>query len=215
MNHGLIFDLDGTLVDSLAGLAVSLNRALARYGLPQHPLPAVRGFIGNGARVLVERAMPTGSDVGLISTVEEAFRDDYDVSWPDGTTLYDGISEMLETLQGRGYPLAVLSNKPHPFTRAMVARLFPEIRFSAVLGQRPGIPHKPDPAGAHEIAATFGLNVNDCTLIGDSLPDLETANNAGMRSVAVMWGFHDRDRLLEASPGLTANNPAELTAFFS
>ncbi len=214
MKHGLIFDLDGTLVDSLAGIAASLNHALSRSGLPQHPLPAVRGFIGNGARVLVKRAAPTGSAEPLIAAVEQAFKEDYDLSWPDGTVLYAGISEMLETLQARGYPLAVLSNKPHPFTQAIVARLFPTIRFTAVLGQRPGISHKPDPAGALEIAATFGLNPENCTIIGDSMPDLETARNAGMRCVAVMWGFHDRDRLLAANPDQTAENPADLITLF-
>ncbi len=214
VNHGLIFDLDGTLVDSLAGIATSLNQPLARSGLPQHPLPTVRRFIGNGARVLAERAVPTGSDEALISAVELAFNEDYNVSWPDGTVLYDGISEMLETFQARGYPLAVLSNKPHPFTQAIVARLFPKIRFTMVLGQRPGISHKPDPAGALEIATTFGLAVENCTVIGDSTPDIETARNAGMRSVAVMWGFYDRDRLLAANPDRTVESPAELTELF-
>ncbi len=214
MNHGLIFDLDGTLVNSLAGIATSLNLALSRSELPQHPLAAVRGFIGNGARVLAERAVPAGSDEATISAVEQGFHEDYDISWPDGTVLYDGISEMLEALQARGYPLAVLSNKPHPFTQAIVARLFPKIRFTMVLGQRPGISHKPDPAGALEIAAIFGLAAENCTVIGDSIPDLETAHNAGMRSVAVMWGFHDRDRLLAANPGRSVESPAVLTALF-
>lgn len=214
MNHGLIFDLDGTLVDSLAGIATSLNHALARSGLPQHSLAAVRGFIGNGVSILVGRAVPTDSDEALISTVEQAFKVDYEVSWPDGTVLYDGIFDMLAALQARGYPLAVLSNKPHPFTQAIVAHLFPDICFTAVLGQRPEISHKPDPAGALEIAATFGLAVGDCTIIGDSTPDLETARNAGMRSVAVTWGFHDRTRLLAENPNHTVETPAELTALF-
>jgi phosphoglycolate phosphatase len=214
VNHGLIFDLDGTLVDSLTGLAASLNRALSHSALPQHPVSNVRGFIGNGARVLVERAVPPASDEALISTVEHAFKADYEVTWPDGTVLYDGVPEMLEILQARGYPLAVLSNKPHPFTQAIVARLIPEIRFTAVLGQRPGISHKPDPAGALEIAAAFNLAVCDCRVIGDSTPDLETARNSGMRSVAVMWGFHERDRLLAAGPDFTVETPSELIALF-
>ncbi len=214
MNHGLIFDLDGTLVNSLAGIATSLNQALANAGLQQHPLKAVRGFIGDGARILAERAVPAGSDEALISAVEQGFKDAYDASWPDGTVVYDEISELLETFQARGYPLAVLSNKPHPFTQTMVAHLFPEIHFTLVLGQRPGIFHKPDPAGALENAASFGLAAGDCTIIGDSTPDIETARNAGMRSVAVMWGFYDRDRLLAAGPDQTVETPAELTALF-
>ncbi|MEO5914967.1 MAG: HAD-IA family hydrolase [Luteolibacter sp.] len=215
MKHGLIFDLDGTLVDSLEGIGASLNRALAAAGLPTHPLTAVRGFIGNGARVLVQRAAPAGSDDGLIHSLEQAFKEDYDVTWPDGTILYDGISTLLESLQNQGYPLAVLSNKPHPFTVAMVSQLFPGIHFTAVLGQRPGIHHKPDPAGALEISAEFGFAASDCTVIGDSTLDIETAHNAGMKSIAVMWGFHDRERLLDAKPGRTVENPGELLEVFS
>ncbi len=214
MKPGLIFDLDGTLVDSLAGLAASLNCALAASGLPTHVSGVVRGFIGNGARVLVERAVPAGSDEAVIATVELSFKEDYDTTWPTGTRPYNGISEMLKTLQERGYPLSVLSNKPHPFTEIIVARLFPEIHFTAVLGQRAGISHKPDPAGALEIAAIFGLAPDSCTLIGDSLPDLETARNAGMNSVAVMWGFHDRDCLLAAKPDRIAENPADVLECF-
>lgn len=214
MKYGLIFDLDGTLVDSLGGIAASLNHALASSGLPGHSLAAVRGFIGNGARVLIQRAAPADAGEPLIRDLEQAFKDHYDVNWPAGTQAYDGIPELLETLQNRGYPLAVLSNKPHPFTAAMVSRMFPEIRFTTVLGQRPGIAHKPDPAGALAIAGEFGMSPGDCIIIGDSTMDIETARNAGMRSIAVTWGFHDRDRLLGERPGLILADPGEITAAF-
>lgn len=214
MKHGLIFDLDGTLVNSLQGIAASLNRVLSRSGLPTHSHAAVRGFIGNGARVLIERAGPEDADESLLLLLEQGFKDDYADTWPDGTFSYDGIPLLLETLQSRGYPLAVLSNKPHPFTQEIVARVFPHIQFTAVLGQRPGIPHKPDPAGALEISDIFGLAPGDCTVIGDSTHDLETAHHAGMRSVAVTWGFHDRERLVRASPGGIAANPEQLLARF-
>lgn len=214
MKHGLIFDLDGTLVDSLAGIAISLNHALEATGLPIHPLSAVRGFIGNGARILVERAAPAGADEGLIESLETAFKIHYDHHWPAGTFPYDGIFSMLETLQRRGYPLAVLSNKPHSFTRDMVSQLFPAIQFTAVLGQRAGIEHKPDPAGAIEVANDFGLAPENCVIIGDSTMDIETAHNAGMDSIAVTWGFHDRERLITSKPGRMAENPEKLSAFF-
>lgn len=214
MKHGLIFDLDGTLVDSLEGIADSLNHALAAAGLPIHPLSAVRGFIGNGARILIERAAPAGADESVIESLEKAFKEHYDLHWPAGTTPYDGISSLLETLQQRGYPLAVLSNKPHPFTTDMVARLFPTIRFSAILGQRACIAHKPDPAGALEIARNFALAPGDCTIIGDSTMDIDTAHNAGMDSIAVTWGFHDRERLIASKPGRIAANPEEISAIF-
>jgi len=207
---GLIFDLDGTLVDSLDGIAASLNHALHASNLPTHSHDAVRGFIGNGARVLIERGTPAGSGDSLIEVVEQAFKAHYDLHWPAGTIAYDGIANLLETLQSQGHELAVLSNKPHPFTEAMVVRLFPTIRFAVVLGQRIGIPHKPDPTGALEIAATLGLPPAQCCVIGDSTMDIETALNAGMRPVAVTWGFHDRERLIAAGATSLADDPAAL-----
>lgn len=214
MKRGLIFDLDGTLVDSLEGIAASLNRALASIGLPTHPLAAVRGFIGNGARILVQRAVPLGSEESLVSEMEAAFKDDYELRWPEGTFPYAGILPLLVQLQCTGYPLAVLSNKPHEFTTEIVARLFPGIQFTVVLGQRTGIAHKPDPAGAQEICRELGLLPRECTLIGDSTVDIATAHNACMESVAVTWGFHDRAELVAAMPGNIATSPADLLALF-
>ena len=214
MKQGLIFDLDGTLVDSLHGIAASLNLALAASGLPTHPPEVVRGFIGNGARVLIRRAAPVDADQSLLDTLEQAFKVDYDLTWPTGTFAYDGIVDLLEILQSRGYPLAVLSNKPHPFTVAMVSRMFPNIRFASVLGQRAGIPHKPDPAGALEISVVLEMLPRDCAVIGDSTMDIETARNAGMRAVAVTWGFHDRERLIGAGADVMADTPAALSAMF-
>lgn len=210
MKHGLIFDLDGTLVDSLQGLATSLNHALTLSGMPTHDHAAVRGFIGNGVRILIQRSLPADADEALLNTVEQAFKAHYDLTWKDGTLIYDGVVDLLESLQSRGHPLSVLSNKPHPFTVAMVGHLFPSIRFAAVLGQRAGIPHKPDPAGALEIAKAFNLTVQNCTVIGDSTMDLETARNAGMLAIAVTWGFHDRERLVAAGAGKIADCPSDL-----
>ncbi|MCX6874116.1 MAG: HAD-IA family hydrolase [Verrucomicrobia bacterium] len=208
--HALIFDLDGTLVDSLPGIANSLNRALAGMGLAGHSQQAVRGFIGNGARVLVARAAPHGTADGLLGQLEQAFKEDYDLTWPQGTAAYPGVAGVLAQLQHRGAALAVLSNKPHPFTTAMVSALFPAVAFAAVLGQRPGTPHKPNPAGAFEIAATLGLPPQACMVIGDSTMDLETARNAGMRAVAVTWGYHDLDTLLATRPDAVLDTPEAL-----
>ena len=208
----LIFDLDGTLVDSLPGIAHSLNRALASLGLPQHPLAAVRGFVGNGARALAARAVAATTDAVLLDRLELAFKTDYAQTWPTATTPYPGIREMLAQFGSLGHPLAVLSNKPHLFTTAMVAALFPEISFAAVLGQRPDIPHKPDPAGVREIAAQLGVAPEACWIIGDATTDLATARNAGARALAVTWGYHDRADLLAAAPDAVADTPAELRA---
>jgi phosphoglycolate phosphatase len=208
--QGLIFDLDGTLVDSLPGIANSLNRALDGLHLPVHSLQAVRGFIGNGARMLVSRAAPSGADESVLERLEQAFKTDYDLTWPQGTAAYPGVVGVLVELHRRGFPLAVLSNKPHAFTTAMVSAMFPEVSFAAVLGQRPGIPHKPDPAGAVEIATMLDLPPQACTVIGDSTMDVETARRAGMRAVAVSWGYHDRDALCAALPFVMIDSAGEL-----
>lgn len=198
MHGALIFDLDGTLVESLPGIAASLNRALALHGLPTHGEAAVRGFIGDGAKMLVTRALAPGEAALHLDSVLRAFAEDYAVSWQDGTRPYDGIIGLLADLRARGIPMAVLSNKPHAFTTEIVAKLFPEHTFAAVLGNREGLPHKPDPTGALEIAATLGIAPENCVLIGDSTMDLDTARNAGMPCIAVTWGYHDRERLLGA-----------------
>lgn len=214
VKQGLIFDLDGTLVDSLDGLTTALNLALERSGLRPHPREAVRGFIGNGARVLVQRAVPSGTSEPAIGRVEADFKAIYDTEWRAGTKPYDGIAGLLDELQTLGHPLAVLSNKPHIFTEVIVAAMFPGVEFAAVLGQRAGIPHKPDPAGALEIAGLLARPPAGCTVIGDSTMDIETARNAGMESIAVGWGFHDRGPLLAAGPDALAGTVDELAGLF-
>jgi phosphoglycolate phosphatase len=214
VNRGLIFDLDGTLVDSLSGIAASLNQTLTDAGLPTHPLGAVKGFIGNGARILIQRAVPADVDKGRIRSLELNFKADYEVTWPDGTLPYDGIPLVLEKLQRRGHPLAVLSNKPHLFTTEIVSKLFPGIHFTAVVGQRDGIAHKPDPLGALDISNSFGLSPADCTIIGDSTMDIETARHAGMRSAAVMWGFQDRGQLMAVDPDIVVEDVESLLELF-
>lgn len=214
MKQGLIFDLDGTLVDSLPGIAAALNHALGTVGLPGHDQLAVRRFIGNGSRILVKRAAPEDSPESLLDQIEGAFKVHYDANWPHGTTPYAGIPEILKTLHERGYPLAILSNKPHPFTEVIVRTVFPDIPFDVICGQRNGIPHKPDPTGAHGVIEAFGLPADSCVLIGDSTIDLETSRNAGIGSVAVTWGYHDRAPLLEAKPGKLIDAPAELIELF-
>ncbi|MES2980725.1 MAG: HAD-IA family hydrolase [Verrucomicrobiota bacterium] len=196
--RALIFDLDGTLVESLPGIAASLNRALTQHGLPGQSHENVRGFIGDGAVKLVQRALATVSRIDLTDSVLKNFAADYAVSWPSGTSVYPSMLELLADLEARGVPLAVLSNKPHAFTVEIVEKLFPHTHFAGVLGNRESLPHKPDPAGALEIAKALGVSPEDCTIIGDSTMDLDTAKNAGMQSIAVTWGYHDRERLREA-----------------
>ena len=210
MKPCLIFDLDGTLVDSLPGIAASLNRTLDAHGLPGHSDAMVRGFIGNGLRNLIMRAAPQGADPSLIESLLSLYRKDYDLSWSTGTHVYPGVHQMLDELRTSGFAMSVLSNKVHEFTVEMTRSIFPSIHFSAVLGQREGVPHKPHPAGALQIADMLGAAPENCVVIGDSTMDIETAANAEMRSIAVSWGYHDRDRLLAAGAGKIIDHPSEL-----
>ncbi len=212
MKPCLIFDLDGTLVDSLPGIAASLNRTLTAHGLPGHSDARVRSFIGDGIRNLIMRAIPKGPEPAAVESLLGLYRKDYALSWKSGTTVYPGIANLLDELQRSGFEMAILSNKVHDFTVEMARAMFPSIRFAAVLGQREGIPHKPNPAGALQLADILGAAPDNCIIIGDSTMDLETAANAGMRAIAVTWGYHDRDRLVAAGATLLIEHPSELPA---
>jgi phosphoglycolate phosphatase len=208
----LIFDLDGTLVDSLDGIAASLNRSLTAHGLPGHSHANVRSFVGDGLKMLVERSAPRGAALSLIESLIAIFKKDYEQSWQHGTTAYPGIFNLLDELQKDGFAMAVLSNKTHDFTVAMTRALFPKIHFASILGQRDGIPHKPHPAGAFQIAAVLGAAPENCRIIGDSTIDMETAANADMQPIAVTWGYHDRVRLIAAGAEHIIDHPSELPA---
>lgn len=210
MNSGVIFDLDGTLVDSLPGIAASLNRTLAQHGFPGHPDLTVRTFIGDGLRTLIQRAAPAGSSPALIDSLLATYIPDYSATWREGTRLFPGIENALSELTATGTPLAILSNKVHKFTVEIVRELLPEIPFACVLGLRDGMAPKPDPAGAREIADRLGLPTASCLLIGDSTMDLEVAAHAGMRCLAVTWGYHDRSQLHAAGAKHWIETPAEL-----
>jgi len=207
--RGLIFDLDGTLVDSLPGIAASLNRALAKLDRSPHSVAKVRSFVGDGSRVLCQRALGGTGSEEEVDALESAFKADYAITWKEGTTVFPGILELLRDLATAGHFLAVLSNKPHPFTEKIVALLFPDVPFARVLGQHPGLPCKPDPAGALEIATASGLPAEAFTVIGDSTMDLETARRANMRSIGVTWGYQDAQVLKGAET--IVNDIAALT----
>lgn len=210
MIRAALFDLDGTLVESLPGIASGLNRALAAHGHPTHPEEMVRGFIGDGSWMLARRAIPDQPDPD-VDLVEASFREEYAATWRDGTASYDGIPELLARLAASGLPLAVLSNKPHDFTVAIIDHLFPADMFRAVLGQRDDVPKKPDPAGPLEIARCLGLAPETIAVIGDSTVDHETAVRADMQPVLVDWGYHSREALL-ATGAPVLSTPESLLA---
>lgn len=194
MPRAFIFDLDGTLVESLPGIAAALNRALATLDLPTHPESAVRHFIGNGSWMLCRRGAPDADDA-TIDQLEKEFFAAYPETWRNGTHAFPGIDKLLNQLVNHNTPLAVFSNKPHDFTVDITAALFPDIPFVSVLGHKTNAPRKPDPAGALEIAAALNIPPTDIAFIGDSTVDQETAANAGMQPLLVDWGYHDRPAL--------------------
>ncbi len=204
----LIFDLDGTLINSLPGIAESLNRSLSQYGLASHSIEQVETFIGDGSRTLCERAAPY-ADEDRINQLDAAFKVNYQELWRSGTEIYAGISKLLEELAADN-ELSILSNKPHGFTTEIITNLFPTVPFHTVLGQREGISKKPDPSGIHEILK-LAYQANAPTyLIGDSTVDLTTAKNAGIKSIAVTWGFEPLSDLAELSPDHIVHTVEEL-----
>ncbi|HCI92940.1 MAG TPA: HAD family hydrolase [Verrucomicrobiales bacterium] len=205
----IIFDLDGTLVHSLPGIAASLNRTLDAAGLYTHPESDVRGFIGNGIGKLVERAAPTVSDDEL-DTLVDGMRDNYARTWKDGTHPYAGVTETLANLSDRNIHIAVLSNKPDEYCRKITDYLFPDIHFPIVRGQLINVPSKPDPSGALSICSELNIAPENTALVGDSTIDLKTAKNAGMIAVAATWGYHDPPALAALSPDHTINKMNDL-----
>ena len=206
---GVIFDLDGTLADSAHDIAASLNYVLALHGFAVHDERAVRRMVGDGAAVLIERATP-GAPPELRTTLLAEYRDRYFGHMADSTRPYAGVPELLRELSGRAVRLGVLSNKPEAATRALVGALFPEVRFQAVHGQRPGRPIKPDPAAALELARALDIEPARCMLVGDSGVDVQTATAAGMLAVGVAWGFRGRAELEAQGAYAVLEQPAEL-----
>ena len=193
--RGVIFDLDGTLVDSLPGIAAALNEALSRHGFDGHPLSAVATFVGDGIRTTCQRALPEGTDPDLINRVAATHSEFYDKFWRDQTIVFPEVPELLDELKELGLALGVCSNKAHPFTVEMIAALLPAIPAKYVTGHKEGMGLKPDPASALAVARAMDLAPEELAFVGDSTVDYETARNAGMIPVLVNWGYHHADAL--------------------
>lgn len=197
MNKQLvIFDLDGTLLDTVADLANATNQALAKCGYPTHPTEAYYRFVGNGINKLFARALPeearTEENVQRIRTLFIPYYNEHNA---DNSRPYPGIVELLTHLQDQGIQLAVASNKYQQATAKLVGHFFPGIRFAAVYGQREGIPIKPDPTIVNDILSATGISRARTLYIGDSGVDMQTARNASVESVGVTWGFRDEEEL--------------------
>jgi phosphoglycolate phosphatase len=190
----VVFDLDGTLLNSLTDLAGAANAALADLGAPPHPVDAYREFIGDGMLRLAERALPPArrheADAMLAALLAH-----YEQRWHWTTRPYYGVIDLLLALARRAVPCAVLTNKPQRLAQQVVAALLPEVRFQRVLGVQPGVPPKPDPAGARRLLAEFAVAPAQCLLVGDSGADMRAARGAGMVAVGAAWGFRAVEEL--------------------
>ncbi len=207
----VLFDLDGTLLDTLRDIADACNAALGRHGFPPHPLDSYRYFVGDGVPVLVSRTVPAGQHTTeTLASVAAAYREEYQRRWNTATTLYPGVAELLDQLTRRGIRRAVLSNKPDDFTRRCVAEFLSRWSFSIVLGASEAFPPKPDPAGALHIAHTLNLPPDQFCYLGDTPTDMRTAVAAEMFPVGVLWGFRPADELKAAGARLLISHPREL-----
>lgn len=207
----VIFDLDGTLLNTIGDLAEAANEMLRLRNLPQHDYPTYCTFVGNGIMRLVERALP--EELRTAAYVAAARQDflDYYINHIDRKTCpYAGIPELLKALQRRGIRLAVASNKFQAGTEKLIRSFFPEIRFEVVFGQRPDVPLKPDPAVVEEILSITGVAREEVLYVGDSGVDMLTAHAAGVRSVGVSWGFRTREELLDAQADRIVDSAEEI-----
>ena len=192
-----IFDMDGTILDTLSDLADSVNATLAAKGMPTHSIDAVRCFVGNGAAKLIERAVPAGTSPAEIEQTLQDFTTYYKAHSAVKTAPYEGMVEMLAHLREAGYLLAVLSNKPDVAVGALAERYFPGV-FDLALGQREGVPVKPAPDGVLDVLNGLEVSPEDAVFIGDSEVDVATALNAGLDGVFVTYGFRSEQTLREA-----------------
>lgn len=207
----IIFDLDGTLLDTIEDLANATNHALKQFNFPLHDAGTYRFFVGNGIEKLIERALPEEHrNADAISMVKHEFLKYYMFHADDCTKPYPGISELLNKLQREGFQLGVASNKMHDATVDLVKRFFPEINFTSVLGQRDGIPVKPSPEILDEIVSRAGVLKSETLYVGDSGVDAMTASNAGIAFIGVLWGFRPRQELEEAGAERFVEHPEEI-----
>ncbi|KAF5034192.1 N-acetylmuramic acid 6-phosphate phosphatase [anaerobic digester metagenome] len=232
--HAIIFDLDGTLLDTLEDLADAANACLVAQGFSAHPVDAYRQFVGDGVETLFRRALPPGTPGAAteraVAALVARMRDEYGARWSAKSAPYPGIRELLAALAPAGLPLGVLSNKPHAFTRLMVGSFFngadsgaaaapggspvtddgPLGPFAVVAGARPGVPRKPDPAAAIATARALGVDPAHAAFVGDSNVDMRTAHGAGMLAVGCLWGFRGEAELRDSGASVLLAHPLEL-----
>ncbi len=206
----VIFDLDGTIADTIEDLADSADHALEENGFPPHTLAEYKRFVGNGVKKLIERAVPNGTGEEETKRIFDSFSLIYQNDCLNKTRPYDGICELIEELRADGIKCAVASNKPDEFSKRIVSHLFKENSFDIVIGKRDGIPPKPDPMIIREILEGLGTDPHEAVIAGDSDVDVYTAHNAGIRCIGCEWGFRGREELEAAGADALAVTPSQI-----
>jgi len=207
----VIFDMDGTLLNTLTDIANSVNRGLKELGCPGHSVESYKQLIGSGRDVLAQRALPESRrDASTVERLLDLINRDYVVHWADNTSLYPGVPEMLDSLEARNLRMAILSNKPDEFTQQMARRMLSKWRFEVVTGAVPGVPVKPHPQAARQIAEKMNIVSAEVIYVGDSDVDMQMATAAGMFAVGALWGFRTRGELLANGAQAVLSSPLEI-----
>ena len=207
----VVFDLDGTLLDTLDDLADSMNYVLESNGFPIHAIDKYKHFVGNGLRNLIEKSLPAEhrNPENIDSALKNMLKE-YNKRWADKTVPYTGIPELLDQLCAKGIKLAILSNKNHDITLKIAEKFLSNWKFEVVFGERIGVPRKPDPAAALEIIKILKVRADEIIYLGDSGTDMQTANNSGMYAVGASWGFRGAEELINAGAKRVIDTPGEL-----
>ena len=209
MKKTVIFDLDGTLLDSIEDIASSMNKVLESLQLPTHKIEDYKHFVGGGVDILVENALSNQSKE-IKDEVIKRFKIEYDGKLHSRTLPYDGIYELLDELKKLDINLAVLSNKPHEFTVSYVNHFFKNYNFKEIHGQKKDVPKKPDPKAALDIVKCLDSSCENTYFIGDTKIDMQTAKNANMTAIGVLWGFRDEKELRDFGADFIVSNPLEI-----
>ena len=209
MKHAVIFDLDGTLLNTLGDLRAATNHALEVRGLPPNSMEEIRQFIGNGIRLLICRAMPEGTPEAEIDAALDDFKAYYAAHIHDRTVPYDGIPQLLTALRKRGIKVAVLSNKIDSASQQLIEYFFPG-KTDVVFGEHVGVPRKPDPTSCRMVMQQLGVQPEQVLYVGDSGTDMQTAKNAGLYAVGVTWGFRSKEVLLEYGADVLVHRPEQI-----
>ena len=209
-NKAIIFDLDGTLIDSLEDIAVCMNQVLEEVNLPSHKIEDYKYFVGGGISILVENALDKNTSDEIKELVSEKFKIVYDQKLHAKTLPYDGIYALLDELQKLDFKIGILSNKPHEFTIQYVKNLFSKYDMKEVHGQKSHIAKKPDPIAAIQIAQSFDVPCEEVYFVGDTMVDMQTAVNAKMIGIGVLWGFRDEEELMSNGATFVVKHPLDI-----